>query len=141
MKVAVRTPQKKAGTCLAEIEKLRKQREERRKATAQARKVRAAEEKRLADMGMPGDVDFQRMIDDWRDQHSALAQEHTPPGDLKICICVRKRPVNPKEVKKHDFDSVTCLNPRVTVHDCKLKVDGITKFLDNTEFAFDHTYV
>ena len=26
------------------------------------------------------------------------------------------------------------------VHDCKLRVDGITKFLDNTDFAFDHTF-
>jgi kinesin family protein 2/24 len=26
------------------------------------------------------------------------------------------------------------------VHDCKLKVDGITKYLDNTEFAFDYAF-
>ncbi len=26
------------------------------------------------------------------------------------------------------------------VHDCKLRVDGITKFLDNTDFAFDHAF-
>jgi kinesin family member 2/24 len=28
----------------------------------------------------------------------------------------------------------------VLVHDCKLRVDGITKYLDNTDFAFDHTF-
>jgi kinesin family protein 2/24 len=26
------------------------------------------------------------------------------------------------------------------VHDCKLKVDGISKYLDNTSFEFDHTF-
>lgn len=24
------------------------------------------------------------------------------------------------------------------MHECKLKVDGITKYLDNNKFAFDH---
>ena len=38
------------------------------------------------------------------------------------------------------MDSVTCIHPFVMVHDCKLKVDGITKYLDNTDFAFDHTF-
>jgi hypothetical protein len=28
----------------------------------------------------------------------------------------------------------------VIVHDCKLKVDGIHKYLDNTAFQFDHTF-
>ena len=59
---------------------------------------------------------------------------------MKICICVRKRPVNSKEIARSDHDSVTCLNPEVTVHDCKLKVDGITKYLDNTSFRLDHVF-
>ena len=46
---------------------------------------------------------------------------------MKICICVRKRPVSSKEVARNDHDSVTCLHPEVVVHDCKLRVDGITK--------------
>ena len=33
---------------------------------------------------------------------------------------------------------MTCLNPKVIVHAAKLKVDGITKYLDNTNFKFDH---
>ncbi len=39
-----------------------------------------------------------------------------------------------------DHDSVTCLNPTVIVHDCKLKVDGISKYLDNNTFEVDHTF-
>jgi kinesin family protein 2/24 len=66
--------------------------------------------------------------------------QHASAGDLKISICVRKRPINQKEVKRSDYDSVTCRNPNVSVHFCKLKVDGITKYLDNTDFRFDHTF-
>ena len=33
---------------------------------------------------------------------------------------------------------VSVVNPRVIVHACKLKVDGITKYLDNQAFQFDH---
>ncbi len=61
-------------------------------------------------------------------------------GQTKICICVRKRPISSKEVKKSDHDSVTCVNPLVIVHDCKLKIDGISKYLDNTSFEFDNTF-
>jgi kinesin family protein 2/24 len=31
-------------------------------------------------------------------------------------------------------------NPSITVHECKFKVDGITKYIDNQEFIFDNTF-
>lgn len=71
---------------------------------------------------------------------AATGVQHSKPGKAKITICVRKRPVNSKEVARKDWDSVSCLNPKVYVHTCKLKVDGITKYLDNQVFAFDHTF-
>ena len=36
--------------------------------------------------------------------------------------------------------SVTCLHPAVWVHSAKLRVDGITKYLDHSSFAFDHAF-
>lgn len=33
---------------------------------------------------------------------------------------------------------ITILNPRVIVHAPKFRVDGITKFLENTTFNFDY---
>lgn len=105
-----------------------------------AKSERAAEEQRNRESGNPGDVDFQRMIRQYREGEAPDEQEHSSPGESKICICVRKRPISMKEVKKNDFDSVTCLNPVCVVHDCKLKVDGISKYLDNTSFEFDHTF-
>jgi hypothetical protein len=31
-----------------------------------------------------------------------------------VNICVRKRPINAKEVRKNDHDIVTCNNPQVS---------------------------
>jgi kinesin family protein 2/24 len=109
----------------------------------QAKIERAAEEQRNRDAGNPGDVDFQRMINVYRNDNSHRAgrsHDVTHAGETKICICVRKRPISVKEVKRNDYDSVTCFHPQVVVHDCKLKVDGISKYLDNTPFEFDHTF-
>ena len=65
---------------------------------------------------------------------------HNQSDKSRICIAIRKRPINEKEIKKRDHDSVTCSNPQVVVHDCKFKVDGITKYLDSSAFEFDHTF-
>lgn len=108
---------------------------------AAAKKERQIESQLNEKMGQPGDVDFQRMIRGFRDQNSDKKQPHAAAGETKITICVRKRPVNAKEVKKRDYDAVTCLNPMAIVHDCKLKVDGITKYLDSNAFSFDHVRV
>lgn len=105
-----------------------------------AKVERAAEEQRNRENGTPGDVDFQRMIRNYRERDAPAEQVHTTSEDMKICICVRKRPISSKEIKRKDYDSVTCLNPLVVVHDCKMKVDGISKYLDNTPFEFDHTF-
>uniref|UniRef100_K3WQ88 Kinesin-like protein n=1 Tax=Globisporangium ultimum (strain ATCC 200006 / CBS 805.95 / DAOM BR144) TaxID=431595 RepID=K3WQ88_GLOUD len=122
------------------IAQIEKNREERRRAMAVAKKERQVESMMNEKMGHPGDVDFQRMIRGFREQNCDKKQPHAPPGETKITICVRKRPVNTKEVKKRDYDAVTCLNPMAIVHDCKLKVDGITKYLDSNAFSFDHTF-
>lgn len=133
-------PEPKKGSCLSEIQRLQRDRQERRRLMEQARQERAAEEQRNRDMGTPGDVDFQRMIRNYREREAPAEQAHINPGEMKICICVRKRPISSKEIKRNDYDSVTCLNPLVIVHDCKMKVDGISKYLDNCSFEFDHTF-
>eukprot|EP01041_Mallomonas_annulata_P011005 gene11005-22991_t len=124
---------------LAEIQKMEKDREDRRKKMGEKRDDRAAEVQRQKDCGIIGDVDFNRMIRDYREK-CAKEEPHGAPGEMKICVCVRKRPTNAKEIKAQDHDAVTCLNPTVVVHDCKLKVDGLTKYLDNVTFEMDHTF-
>jgi len=126
---------------LAEIQRLQKERDERRAAMERAKVDRANEEQRNRDNGTPGDVDFQRMIRVFRTDSAQMpAEESHRVNDDKICICVRKRPISQKEVKRNDHDSVSCSNPIVIVHDCKLKVDGISKYLDNTLFEVDHAF-
>lgn len=59
---------------------------------------------------------------------------------MKICVCVKKRPIFANELSGGEIDCVSSFNPRITVHECKYKVDGITKFIDNSEFEFDNTF-
>ena len=87
-------------------------------AAAERRADKAAEEKRNAAAGLTGDVDFIRAIRSFREEAQSpdsadAARDHAPPGDSKVTICVRKRPINRKEIRKNDHDSVTCLNPKV----------------------------
>eukprot|EP00804_Cyclotella_cryptica_P009693 CCRYP_011250-RB/>CCRYP_011250-RB protein AED:0.03 eAED:0.03 QI:182/1/1/1/1/1/2/276/576 len=126
------------------IEKMEADREERRRRQEAMRIERAAEEKRNVAQVNPGDVDFIGLVRQWREEHSGLARSHTEgSGGLsedKICVCVRKRPLNEKERKKRDHDAVTCLHPTATVHSAKLRVDGISKYLDHHSFRFDHAF-
>jgi kinesin family protein 2/24 len=134
-------PKAERRNTLAEINRLQKERDERRKQVELFKKERILEEMKNKEEGTPGDVDFQRMIKKYRLEHDNHEKPHEI-GDKedKILICVRKRPISTKEIQRNDYDSVTCMNPVVVVHDCKLKVDGISKFLDSTSFEVDHTF-
>lgn len=37
-------------------------------------------------------------------------------------------------------DSISCLNPNIKVHECKYKVDGVTKYVENHEFEVDDVF-
>lgn len=125
----------------AAVERIRRQREDRRRSAEHVRRERDEAVARVeAAGGVVGDVDFQRMIATFRQERAADARKHDPPGENDICVVVRKRPINEREKKMRDWDSVTILNPRVVVHAPKLRVDGITKYLENTMFEFDHTF-
>ena len=106
----------------------------------QRKKERAQEEKRNIAAGNPGDVDFIGMVRQWRREHANKARPHESGEPPRICICVRKRPISDKERSKNDHDSVTCLNPEVWIHGAKLRVDGITKYLDHNSFKFDQAF-
>ena len=116
------------------------EREERRKAMVERKQARVAEEQRNIAEGNPGDVDFIGMVRKWRAEHAHTARVHNAQEPPRICIAVRKRPVTTKEREKNDHDSITCLNPVVWIHSAKLRVDGITKYLDHASFVFDHSF-
>ena len=59
---------------------------------------------------------------------------------MNICICVRKRPLHDRELNSGEIDAVSTSNPNVVVHEPKVKVDGITKYIQDTTFQFDNTF-
>lgn len=59
---------------------------------------------------------------------------------MGICITVRKRPLFDKEYAAGEIDCVSSVNPKVVVHECKLKVDGITKVVEDSSFNFDNSF-
>ena len=68
------------------------------------------------------------------------AQTHSSTVNMKISVCVRKRPIFIKEATAGEMDSVSAANPIIRVHECKFKVDGITKYIENHDFNFDNTF-
>merc|ERR1739844_261413 len=58
----------------------------------------------------------------------------------QITVCVRKRPLSKKEIKKKEVDVICTPNQnQVIVHEPKTKVD-LTKYLDNKHFRFDYAF-
>ena len=65
-------------------------------------------------------------------------------------VCVRKRPLSKKELLSGiviyfnypigEIDCVSVANPKLIIHDCKVKIDGITKYIDDNEFVFDNSF-
>ena len=69
-----------------------------------------------------------------------LTQKHTRSDNSKIFVCVRKRPISTKELQAGEIDCVSSLNPRLLIHECKIKIDGITKYIEDHEFYFDNVF-
>ncbi|XP_062261309.1 kinesin-like protein KIF2C isoform X1 [Platichthys flesus] len=58
----------------------------------------------------------------------------------RICVCIRKRPLNKQELNKKEIDVVSVPgNGTVLLHEPKTKVD-LTKYLDNQVFHFDYSF-
>ena len=129
----------KKSNVVSNIEAISKRREERRRKMEEERIQK--EEQRIENeaLGKLGDVDFELMIRQFREQIPS-SNKHTPASDLKICVCVRKRPIFSKEQSNGEIDAVTCINPSVMVHETKFKVDGITKYLENHTYTYDNTF-
>ncbi|CAF0794057.1 unnamed protein product [Didymodactylos carnosus] len=118
-----------------EIERIAQKREERR-AKQDERRQKLAE----IDQSIPA-WEFQAMVQEYRQQlDTKLLQMNEPQKDLKICVCVRKRPITKKELAKKDIDVLTIPNKDlVIVHLPKVKVD-LTKYIDNQKFRFDYGF-
>ncbi|KAM5217182.1 kinesin-like protein KIF2B [Hipposideros larvatus] len=126
----------KKSPCLWEIEKLRKQREKRRRLQLELRAQRALD----AHTGNPN-CEIMRMIEECRRHLDSSAMPTLQRReDHRICVCVRKRPLNQREATMKDLDIITIPSDSVVmVHESKQKVD-LTRYLENQTFCFDHAF-
>ncbi|CAG07645.1 unnamed protein product, partial [Tetraodon nigroviridis] len=84
---------------------------------------------------------FYDMIRDFRETLEVTplsSSEYIEPR--RICVCVRKRPLNKQETNRKEIDVVSVPGKgALFVHEPKQKVD-LTKYLDNQVFQFDYSF-
>ncbi|XP_077478120.1 kinesin-like protein KIF2A isoform X2 [Stigmatopora argus] len=125
---------RKKSNCVKEVEKLQEKREKRRIQQQELREKRAQE----VDVNLPN-YEIMCMIRDFR---ASLDYRPLTTNDLieehRICVCVRARPLNKKELSSKDLDVITIPSKDVVmVHEPKQKVD-LTRYLENQTFRFDY---
>ena len=121
-----------------DIDNLKKRREERK--AKENRKI-ASFNNNQESIGRMMDKDYERMIRMKKANiYSSEPEPHTSIGNSKIFVIVRKRPLSKKEINNGEIDCISCLNPKVVIHECKIKIDGITKYLEDYDFYFDNTF-
>lgn len=127
---------RRKSNCVKEVEKLQEKRERRRLQQQELREKRAQE----VDTTVPN-YEILQMIRDFR---ASLDYRPLTTADEieehRICVCVRKRPLNKKELSMKDLDVITIPSKDVVmVHEPKQKVD-LTRYLENQTFRFDYAF-
>ncbi|XP_072353071.1 kinesin-like protein KIF2A isoform X4 [Scyliorhinus torazame] len=129
-------PARRKSNCVKEVEKLQEKREKRRIQQQEMREKRAQD----VDSTNPN-WEIMCMIREFRsslDYRPLTAAD--PIDEQRICVCVRKRPLNKKENAIRDLDVLTIPSKDVVmVHEPKQKVD-LTKYLENQTFRFDYAF-
>ncbi|XP_061116686.1 kinesin-like protein KIF2A isoform X8 [Conger conger] len=133
---AHRVSSRRKSNCVKEVEKLQEKRERRRLQQQELREKKAQE----VDTTIPN-YEIMYMIRDFR---ASLDYRPLSTADLieehRICVCVRKRPLNKKELTVKDLDVITIPSKDVVmVHEPKQKVD-LTRYLENQTFRFDYAF-
>ena len=123
---------------MKEIDRLKKNREERR-----AKQQEILEEKTAKQSVDPGNPnwEFLCMIRDYQEQLDFNPLNNSDDViEHQITVCVRKRPVSKKEKIRKEIDVITCPNKdQAIVHEPKTKVD-LSKYLDNQHFRYDYVF-
>ncbi|NWH21574.1 KIF2A protein, partial [Grus americana] len=129
-------PSRRKSNCVKEVEKLQEKREKRRLQQQELREKRAQD----VDATNPN-YEIMCMIRDFRASLDYRPLTTADPIDEhRICVCVRKRPLNKKETLMKDLDVITIPSKDVVmVHEPKQKVD-LTRYLENQTFRFDYAF-
>lgn len=122
------------SNCVKEVERIQQRRDERRAAQ------KAIKDQPEYDPSNPN-YDFLMMIRDFQENLDYNPLTNTDPIEYhQICVCLRKRPLNKRELGRKEIDVVTIPNKQtVYLHEPKLKVD-LTKYLENQQFRFDYAF-
>ena len=125
-----RAGNKRRSNCVREVDRIQRNREERRVSHVQ-KKVEPAHPQ--------GDI--QRMIQEYRSKLVFRGFNASEPVEqCRISVCVRKRPLNNKEIRARSLNVISIPQSDVIyVHEPKHKVD-LTRYLDNHPFRFDYTF-
>ena len=123
---------RRRSNVVKEVEKLKENREKRR--AQQAQILEEQETLRNKDPNDPN-WEFRSMIMDYKEELDINPlQDGDPMMNHQITVCIRKRPMSQKELKKKEVDVVTVpQREMITIHEPKSKVD-LTKYLDNQHF-------
>ncbi|XP_051555134.1 kinesin-like protein KIF2C isoform X3 [Myxocyprinus asiaticus] len=105
-----------------------------------ARNPEAQKRGKFGDTNRPN-KQFYQMIEEYRETVEKVPMSLSDPvKPHRICVCVRKRPLNKKELAKKEIDVVTIPgNGALLLHEPKQKVD-LTKYLENQAFHFDYSF-
>ena len=120
------------------IRELEAKREERRAKQSEAKRQKHIQKE--IDKSNPN-WQFLQMINEYRSQVDYRPLSATDSvAENRISVCVRKRPLDKKEITKKEIDVVTIPNKdHLIVHQPQVKVD-LTKYLENQKFRFDYTF-
>ncbi|KAM4023162.1 kinesin-like protein KIF2C isoform 1-T1 [Anomaloglossus baeobatrachus] len=127
---------RRKSNIVKEMEKMKSKREEQRAQNTELRSKRAQD----YDTSVPN-WEFGKMIKEFRATLDCQRLSMNDQAeDHRICVCVRKRPLNKQELGKKEIDIISVPSKSVVlVHEPKLKVD-LTKYLENQAFRFDYTF-
>ncbi|XP_038056437.1 kinesin-like protein KIF2A [Patiria miniata] len=127
---------RRRSNVVKEVDKIKRNREERR-----AKQAEQAQQRNQDVDGSHPQYEFIRMIREYQeDLDFRPVTSNDMVEDHQITVCVRKRPLNKKEINKRDVDVVTIPSKdSVILHEPKLKVD-LTKYLENQNFHFDYGF-
>jgi kinesin family member 2/24 len=121
------------------MERLKQRREERKKKLEEKNEAKndAQNEGGITKV----DADYENLITIKKNNvDKRQIQKHSRSDNAKIFVCVRKRPISTKELQAGEIDTVTAINPKLLIHECKIKIDGITKYIEDHEFIFDNVF-
>ncbi|KAJ1169590.1 hypothetical protein NDU88_001482 [Pleurodeles waltl] len=133
---SLQTQARRKSNIVKEMEKMKSKREEKKALNSEMRTKRAQEYDTSAPNWEFGKMikEFRATLDCQRISLSDPAEEH------RICVCVRKRPLNKHETAKKEIDVISVPSKSVLlVHEPKQKVD-LTKYLENQAFRFDFAF-